>query len=122
MPKNSVSISKRGIIEIHVRGDQTVASVQAMGEATQRCARRQREAGRRALVLDNLFAMGSVPPEARKRVVELVKSSAYDKLAMVGPGMVLRIGGNLMLQATGRGSSVRFFDNIAEAIAWLKAP
>ena len=120
MSKNSVYISARGIIEIHVRGDQTVASVQAMGEAAQRLGRQQRAAGQRALVIDNLFEMGTVPPDARKRVVDLIKSSDYDKLAMVGSGTMLRVGANLMLQATGRGASVKFFDNLDKAIAWLE--
>lgn len=121
MNDNKVFINKHGIIEIKVRGDQTVASVQAMGDEAVRLANEQRKAGKSALILDNLLQMGDVPVEARKRVAELVKSSEYDKLAMLGSGTLLKMGANLILQATGRGKHVRYFDNMTHAVRWLKS-
>jgi len=121
MNDNQVFINKHGIVEIKVRGDQTVASVQAMGDEAVRLAAEQRKKKHPALILDNLLEMGSVPVEARRRVAELVKSSKYDKLAMLGSGTLLKIGANLILQATGRGKYVQYFDNRTEAIKWLKS-
>jgi len=117
---NQVFINKYGMIEIKVRGDQTVASVQAMGDEAIRLAVDLRRKKKPALILDNLLEMGDVPAEARKRVAELVKSSEYDRLAMLGSGAILKLGANLILQATGRGKYVKYFDNRTQAIAWLK--
>jgi hypothetical protein len=62
-----------------------------------------------------------VPAEARKRVLELVKSNDFDKLAMLGSDPVLRLGANLILQATGKGARVKYFDNRDKCLAWLQA-
>lgn len=118
---NRVFINEHELVEIIVDGDQTVASVEAMADKALQFGRKQRKAGKRALILDNLLLMGAVPPEARRRVVELAKSMDYDKLAMVGKGTVLRLGTNLMLQATGKGSRVRYFEDYDRAVAWLQA-
>ena len=119
MQNNKVFINDQGIIEICVIGDQTVDSVQAMGDRTFELADAQKTAGNRVLVLDNLLQMGSVPAEARKRVVDLVKSNEYEKLAMLGADRVLRFGANLILQATGKGTRVKYFEDRQKCLAWL---
>ena len=119
MRNNRVFINDQGVVEIRVVGDQTVDSVQVTGDRARELALQQREQGGPALILDNLLEMGQVPAEARKLVVELVKSSDYDKLAMLGSGGALRFGANLMLQATGRGSRVKYFDDAEKCMAWL---
>ncbi len=116
-----VNLSNDGIIEILVQGDQTVASVQSLGDEAIRLGQLQVQAGKPCLILDNLVAVGHVPAEARKLVVDLVKSTEYDKLAMVGSNPMIRLGANLMLQATGKGDKVRYFDDRPSAIAWLKS-
>ena len=122
MSDNRVFINDQGIIEIRVRGDQTVESVQIMGDQTIALAEQQRAAGKRALLLDNLLGMGSVPAEARKRVVDLVKSNDYDKLAMLGSDPLLKLGANLLIQATGKASRAKYFDNRETCDAWLLKP
>jgi UDP-N-acetylmuramyl pentapeptide synthase len=119
MIHNQVIINEQGIIEIFVVGDQTVESVQVMGNQTMQLAREQQAAGNRALILDNLLQLGTVPAEARKLVVDLIKSNEYDKLAMLGADTILRFGANLILQATGKGSRVKYFEDRAACIDWL---
>lgn len=119
--KNKVFIHTHGLIEIIVNGDQTVESVQAMADMAAELGNQQRDAGKPVLVLDNLLYIGAVPPDARKRVVELAKTLKYDKLAMVGKGTALRLGANLMLQAIGKGKYVKYFDDYNKAVAWLQA-
>jgi len=106
-------------VEIMVVGNQTMESVQAMGEQAIELAEAQRAAGKPSVILDNLLRMGIVPPEARKLVVDLIKSNEYDKLAMLGSDTVLRFGANLMLQATGKGSRVKYFEDRDKCVAWL---
>ncbi|HSX30469.1 MAG TPA: hypothetical protein VLE99_00955, partial [Candidatus Saccharimonadales bacterium] len=77
MQNNQVFINEHGMIEIRVVGDQTVDSVQEMGDKAMELALGKRAAGKRTMILDNLLEMGSVPAEARKRVVDLVKSNEY---------------------------------------------
>jgi UDP-N-acetylmuramyl pentapeptide synthase len=119
MSNNRVFINDQGIIEIMVIGDQTVESVQAMGDKTFELAQAQRTAGTPILILDNLLEMGSVPAAARKVVVDLVKSNEYDRLAMLGKEAILRFGANLILQATGKGARVKYFEDRAACDSWL---
>lgn len=119
MHDNRVFINSQGIIEIAVVGDQTVDSVRAMGDQALELARQQQQAGKPAVILDNLLQMGAVPSAARKLVVELIKSTDYDKLAMLGSDSVLRVGANLMLQATGKGSKVKYFEDRDACERWL---
>jgi UDP-N-acetylmuramyl pentapeptide synthase len=119
--QNKVFINDQNIVEIQVVGDQTVQSVQAMGDQAITLATQLQTAGKPRLMLDNLLQMGAVPAEARKRVMELVKSNEFDKLAMLGSDPVLRLGANLILQATGKGARVKYFDNRDKCLAWLLA-
>jgi hypothetical protein len=121
LDKNTVYVNQSNVIEIVVCGDQTVESVQQLGDEALRLAAIQRDKHHPALILDNLLQIGSVPPEARKRVVDLIKSTDYNKLAMVGASPMIRFGANLMLQATGKGGRVKYFDSYDAALAWLKA-
>ena len=119
MKGNKVFINDDGLIEIIVNGDQTAASVQAMGDEAMALARKLKKDGKPALLLDNLLIMGKVPPEARRLVAELIKSSDYDRLAMLGHGTALRLGANLILQATGKGNRVKDFEDRKKATDWL---
>lgn len=120
MNKSEVFVNEQGVIEIIVRGPQTIESVQYLGDEALKISRKLRTEQKPALILDNLLEMGIVPPEARKRVVELIKSTDYDRLAMVGSNPMIRFGANLMLQATGKGTKVRYFDEYEAALAWLR--
>ena len=119
--KNRVFINEHDLVEIIVSGDQTVKSVELMATEAVKLGESQRSAGKQVLILDNLLQIGDVPPEARKRVVELAKTMKYDKLAMVGKGTVLKLGTNLMLHATGKGHRVKYFDDYDKAVSWLKS-
>jgi hypothetical protein len=118
--KNKVYLNKHNCIEILVNGDQTAETVQIMADQAVKLGNVQRAAGNPVLILDNLTQIGAVPPDARKRVVELAKSLQYDKLAMLGKGTAIRLGANLMLQAIGKGRRVKYFDNYDKAIEWLQ--
>lgn len=119
MHDNKVYLDGEGIITIEVIGDQDVASVGAMGKEIESLLAQQRAAGKPCLILDNLLQIGVVGPDARKLVVALGKSLAYDRLAMLGKGGLMRFGANLMLHATGRTDKMRYFDDPIEAHNWL---
>lgn len=116
---NRVFVNQNQIIEIIVDGDQLVATVRKMGNEALLLAQTLQQNNKPVLLLDNLLSMGTVPADARKVVVELVKSANYDKLAMVGSGGVLKLGANLILRASGRGSRVKYFDEYELATRWL---
>jgi hypothetical protein len=119
LANNKVFVNDLGLVEIQVIGDQTVSTVDAMGTEAARLGEEIKKTGKKVLVLDNLLQIGKVPTDARRHVVELAKTMPYDKLAMVGKGTVIRLGTNLMLQATGRGDRVKYFDDYAKAVQWL---
>lgn len=118
--KNHVYINDDDIVELVVVGNQTVESVQKMGEEAARLARKQWASGKPALFLDNLFHVGNVPPRALRRVTQLGKTLQYDKLAMVSDKRVIIAMSNMVLRAIGKLGDVRFFKSRAEAIEWLK--
>ncbi|HET8669969.1 MAG TPA: STAS/SEC14 domain-containing protein [Candidatus Saccharimonadales bacterium] len=121
MASNKVFLRNNTIIEIHVIGDQTPASIEQMGKETEALLTRQREQGLPCLILDDLTRMRVVDPDGRKKVVELARQLDYDKTAMVGKGGLLRIGANLMLRAVGKAGKIRYFDDRRKALAWLVA-
>ena len=118
---NEVYVTDDGIIEIHVVGDQTAASVRAMAEVARALAGDCRAAGRPVLIIDNLLCIGQVPQEARQVVVEYGKLIDYDRLAMVGDNPLLRLGSNLLIRAVGKGARLRYFDDARAAQRWLLA-
>lgn len=120
MSKNSVFINEYDVVEIVVNGDQTVDSVQAMGDEATKLLRKLRADSKPQLLLDNLFFVGSLPFDARRRVVDLVKAGEFERFAVVGRGTAMRLGANLLIQAIGRGRQVRYFENYMKAIAWLR--
>lgn len=121
MQQNHVLINDQNIIEIHVVDDQTPDTVQATVEQARELASEQRKTGKPVLVIDNLLKMGTIPTDARKLTVELIKHSDFDKFAVLGSGTLLRFGSNLMLQATGKGNHVKYFDvaDTEECTTWL---
>ena len=122
MQDNQIAISDEGIIEIRAGGDQTVDSVQAMGDQAHELAIQQAKAGKRVLVLDDLLRLGTVPADARRRVADLVKAGEFDKFAMLGTGEELRAEAEALLQETGRGSHVKYFEDREACVAWLLQP
>jgi hypothetical protein len=116
---NKVFLNERDIIEIHVVGDQTVTSIDAMVSAVEKLIKQRRAAKEPVLIMDVLLHMGKVPPEGRRRVVQWTKVLDYDKAVMLGSNPVLRVGANLMLRASGRGDKARYFENFDDAMHWL---
>lgn len=118
---NEVAL-KNDIVYIYVIGDQTAASVAAMGKDVSRLLKKLDTQGKPGLVLDDITLLGNTDMQARRGVVELAKSLPYKKAAMLGDGsVVMRVGTNLLLKAMGKGDSVRYFEDHDLAIAWLTA-
>jgi UDP-N-acetylmuramyl pentapeptide synthase len=121
MQNNQVFLND-DIIEIQAIGDQTVDSVQAMGDQARELAVQQIKAGKRVAILDDLLQLGAVTDDVRTRVAELVQAGNFDKFAMLGTGEELRADAELLLQATGRGSHVKYFEDRTACIDWLLKP
>jgi UDP-N-acetylmuramyl pentapeptide synthase len=117
---NKVFINSEDILEIAVVGDQTPESIDAMGKKIKTLLNELEKQNKPQLILDNIIEIGKVSVEARNRVIDLAKNLAYDRLAMLGTGGLLRVGANLLLRATGRTKKVKYFDDHAQAVAWLK--
>lgn len=116
---NRVFLNNDNIVEINVVGNQNRASVELMGRQADALITQLKGAGKPRLVLDDLTEIGAVDPEARRLVVEFGKRLDYERAAMVGKGGLMRFGANLMLRATGRGDTIRFFEDRDEAVKWL---
>jgi stage II sporulation SpoAA-like protein len=119
--QNKMYVDDEGIIVIEVVGDQDEASVEQMGLKINELITEQRSLGKPVLLLDNILQIGTVQAEARKLVVQLGKELDYDRGALLGQGGLMRFGSSLMLRATGQARKLRYFDDEAEARAWLRA-
>lgn len=119
---NKVFINNDGVIECQVIGDQTLQSVTAMGEEIGSLAARLDAERRPLLVLDDISHIGSVPPDARKKVIQFVKTVKYNRLAMFGGNGLIRVGANLILRASGKSKKLKYFTNRSQAIVWLREP
>lgn len=117
---NKVFINKSDIVECQVIGNQTVQSVEKMGQEIKSSLLELKTLHKPLLLLDDIRRMGEVPPGARNVVISLGKTLTYDRLAMVGNGGLLRFGANLLLRAMGRSRKVRYFTDYDVAVSWLK--
>lgn len=119
--KNKVFINEHDVIEVNVIGDQTAESVTKMCDETDVLIAKQRDSDKSPLVLDSLADVGKVPYNARRVVVDRIRALNYDKLAFVSNDTIIRFGSNLIMQAIGRGNSVKHFESYEQAITWLTA-
>lgn len=117
--KNKVFINEDDIIVAIVHGDQDAHSINMMFDSSIELCDKLRAEGKPIIVLDDLLLMGAVPPEGRRAVVEHLKNMSYDRFAFLSKDKVTRVGANLILQATGKASKIKFFDDADEANTWL---
>ncbi len=78
--------------------------------------------GKPANYLVDLTLAGNVSymsPHAREVYTNLPKVSNFNKAAIIGQSLFLEITVNLVMQATGRGHSFKWFNNRQEAREWL---
>lgn len=61
-----------------------------------------------------------ISPHAREAYTHLSKTSTLERAAIIGHNLMLEVPINLLMQATGRSQSFKWFNNKEEAIAWLK--
>lgn len=62
-----------------------------------------------------------ISPHARQVYLDLPKISKFNKAAIVGQSLLLEVTINLLMQATGRGQSFKWFKDKEEAKKWLLA-
>lgn len=122
MTSSKVRVTKNGIVEFIVHGDQTPASVNKMADEANILMQERRKAGQPAMMLDDLTNMGKVSYEARKVIVKRAKEIDYDKLAFViNDAVVIRMAAGLIVQAIGKGDKIRNFASHDDAVKWLIA-
>lgn len=63
-----------------------------------------------------------VSPRAKEVYGELARYNVFRKAAIIGRSLVLEVTVNLLLSATGRGDSVKWFGTKEEAFNWLNSP
>lgn len=60
-----------------------------------------------------------ISPHAREVYTNLSKISNLERAAIVGHNLMLEVAVNILMQATGRGQSFKWFTSKEEARAWL---
>ncbi len=111
---------KDGILRINVVGDQTGATVEAMGRELTDEIVKLRQAGKKVLLLDDVSKIGKADMPAVRAVAILGRILDYDRAAMVGDGSAaLRTGINLLLKTIAQ-PNTHYFSNLKDAKIWLR--
>jgi hypothetical protein len=119
-PQNAVYMSEE-FLWIDVVGDQTGASVRAMGEQICALVERLRAEGKPVLIMDDLRRIGAADLDALKGVAILARLIDYDKAVFLDhKSGLMRAGSNALLKSVGR-SSARYFADVDAAKAWLRS-
>lgn len=120
MSQNQVFINDSNVIEIHVVGDQTASSVEAMGKQAEALLAELADKQLPGLILDDITQMGRTDTPARQTVSHLARSLPFARTAMIGDGGVtMKYGTQLLLQAIGMGSKIKYFEDREAALRWL---
>lgn len=119
--KNSVRITRDGIIESVIRTDLDYETAYRQGDKVLEKIKQLNAEGKPIFIMHDALEMGIVSHEARKHIIEVSRATDFDRMAIVGKGTIIRLASNLMVQAIGKGDTVKFFHDRDQAIAWLKS-
>jgi UDP-N-acetylmuramyl pentapeptide synthase len=120
MAQNNFFMNDTGIIEIITTGDRTASLIQSSAQKIFDFAAELRKENKPVLILNDISQMGELPPEAHKVFADITRAADYDRFALVGNDNIMRLGANLIAQATGKSEKFKYFDSHDRAIAWLQ--
>jgi len=115
-----VFLNRDGFIEQVYTGDQTGDSIdQAIKKSTNIIKQMQKD-GKSVLILVDSTKLGKLSTPTRKSSVEALRNIHYEKVAIYGPNPIAKAMINLIIHASGKHSSVRFFNERPAAEKWLR--
>jgi UDP-N-acetylmuramyl pentapeptide synthase len=116
---NEVSLNKDGYIEIIYEGDQTYESVNKVVQEVLKIITILKEQNKPVKLLNDLSELGGSTYGSRKASAEALLKAEYDKVALFGANLFMKYLSILIIKASGKDSTVKYFDTREEAERWL---
>lgn len=118
--KNTVFINKDYLIETVYRGDQTYDTLIEMGNRSAPLLEELRKKNKPLHILIDLSRIGKSNYGSRKGALEVVKKLPFHKMAIYGSNLYIKTLATYMAIATGKKSTMKYFDTKEAAVEWLK--
>lgn len=117
----SIYLGEDGCIYSIYEGDQTYESVKAGTDETTLIAKKLRQDNQSVKISIDLTRLGKTHSAARKIGVEFLRLLDFDKIAIFGNSVFNKHLVNFIITASGKSSTVKYFNSKEEAQAWLKS-
>jgi hypothetical protein len=116
---NQVSLAPEGYVEVQLVGEQTFATIEAVGKACRPFIDKLNYQHRPILGLIDLTEHNSVNPGTNKAALSLLESIPYKRAAMFGANMIMTEIARGLIAALGKSANTKIFGTREEAVAWL---
>lgn len=117
--QNTVDIEPDGVVCLSYKDQQTYESIFVLNSQTQKHITHLRSEKKPVLLLINLTQLGRTLSGARKIAAESLKNLDYDRIAVFGKDLFTKILVNLVISATHKELTVKYFMSEKEARDWL---
>jgi hypothetical protein len=117
---NRVFLGRDGLIYNHHVGDQTGESVRRMIGDIASISSKLGSERKPVLALIDLSKLGNQNTAARQAASEGLKSLQFDRVAIYGRDPILRYIVSLVVRASGKGDTVKYFVSKSKAISFLR--
>jgi hypothetical protein len=117
---NTMVVLPDGVIELVQTGYQTAQSSLQFSVQIDELVKQRRAAKQPAFILADISGITGHDSKVRDMAHDLLKSD-FDKMALVtAANVTARLIGNWLVKIVGVGERVQFFEDRAEALAWLQ--
>ena len=107
------------MIEVRYEGDQTYETVAFITRSVLKATEQLRQKNMPVMILNSLAGVGKTSAGSRKAASEALLLDVYDKVAIYGANLFFRNLAKLIIIATGKSKSVKYFNTRKDAEQWL---
>lgn len=116
---NRIFLSKEGIIEVIIEGEQTYMTFENLRYDAQDMLSQLQKEGKKRLGAIDISKLTKFNPDSNRAAMEILESLNYDRVAIFGGGTVLTEVTKAIIMAMGKGDNTKIFSDRESAIAWL---
>lgn len=121
IPKTNVALLREdGIICKAYQGNQGADSIRELRKQTEDLVHLLRSGNKNVLILVDLSGLGKTTLPARKEEIAFIRSLDFDKAAVFGGNFLNTSLAKLIVNLSGMGYKIKFFNSEAEADRWLR--
>lgn len=117
--QNTTSFNPDGYADITIIGDQSYTSFVDVKFDVDMIFDQLAKQGKPRLALIDLSQQGKFTADSNRAAMEMLESTAYDKVAIFGANKILEEVAKGIILAMGKGDRTRVFGDRDSAVAWL---